>query len=148
MKPPPVPSKKKFPDPKIHQAKKELHTTIRDTLMKLYNISKGGRAEMVMKFIGMINPGNNPDPSRLPYLSKSGRAIRESKIECVIASVSWIIQQYWEFYTTGKEKLQASILVDLGTLEELIDAADESPVLWFHFKVIGDEREGYQLVRK
>lgn len=143
---PKIPDKRapKFPDPKIHKAKKQLHCDIRDTLMKLYSLCKGGRAETIMKFIGMINPGPNPDPDRLPYLSLHGRAKHKNKMECIFAIVSDMILSHWKFCEGGKDQDRLNVLAHLTRIQKLIVVMD-NPLGLQVFNISGDVATGYEL---
>ena len=146
---PPIPNKKnpKFPDPDIYKTKIDLCREIRDLLMKLYNLSKGGRAETIMKFIGIIVPGSNTDPDRLPYLSKIGKAKRENRMECIFALVSDLVLAYWQFYTSEKEEDKIEIKSKLQMLQEIAKKMD-NPLGLQIFNIQGNLKDGFELVER
>jgi len=101
---PPLPKsrKPKFPDPDKRQSDIEIRKTLRKVLFDLKTslpASKRALADLVVKFADRLLP---QDEWNLPYVSLNGKTKNPSKGECMIALISWVVQQAWE-YQRGKD---------------------------------------------
>lgn len=149
--PPPPPVKKsggklgkkiEFNNPKKHQTKQKLHQEIRQTLLDLrLSLSYANHREVIMRFVGVINPGSmGGDITRLPYESSGPVARTASKSECLFALVSWVVQQYWDYCT--KDKIvdePARINIFLQKIKQITKNGLKQ------YQVVGNVREGFSL---
>jgi hypothetical protein len=143
----PPPSKKsegkkkiEFDNPEKYQTKQKLHQEIRQTLLDLRNsLLYANHREMVMDFIGVINPGSmGGDVTRLPYESQGPKARTASKSECLFALISYIIQEYWA-YCAGE--LTALSTISSGT--KLLQQITKNGLK--QYQVVGNVRDGFSL---
>ncbi len=147
--PPESPKKKsgkkiEFDNPEKHQTKQKLHQEIRQTLLDLRTILPyANHREIVMNFIGAINPGSmGGDVTRLPYEAQRPYARTASKSECLFALISWVIQLYWEYCinenTVGNN---LEIRASLGELQQITKNGLKQ------YQVVGNVRDGFRLER-
>ena len=141
---PPIPTKKKlFPNPDTHQQQKDYYRKIRDALLALSkSLSKGRDKQIITSFMGHINPGPRPDPTRLPFDSNNGKTKFEGKSECLFAKVSQLLQDYWKFYAS-KDSADL-VVVDVGL--ELIEQVTKNELS--AYKIEGTVKKGFELVKK
>ena len=140
----PAKNKKKiFPDPEFHQTKKEYFVKVRTALLNLRkSLYKGRDKEIIMSFIGFINPGERPDPTRLPFECRTDNKSRyEGKSECLFAMVNGMIQAYWQF-CVSEDKNSADVDAEI----EQIDKVTKNGL--GAYKIDGTKKDGYSLVEK
>jgi len=146
--PPPPPSKKsggkkiEFDNPEKHQTRKKLYQEIRQTLLDLrLSLPYANHRETIMEFIGIINPGSmGGDVTRLPYESQRPKARTASKMECVFALISWVIQVYWLYCTEDKT---GSHFVEINELLHQLQQITKNGLK--QYKVVGNVRDGFSL---
>jgi len=141
---PPIPTKKKlFPSPDIYQQQKDYFRKIRDVLLALSkSLSKGRDKQITMSFLGYINPGPRPDPTRLPLESNNGKTRFEGKSECLFAKVNQMIQNYWKFCTSKNPDDLVAVDTGLKLIEDVIKKELQA------YKVEGTVKDGFELVEK
>jgi len=130
-----------FNNPEKHQIKQKLHQKIRQTLLELRKtLPYANHREIIMQFIGVINPGSmGGDVTRLPYESQRSKARTASKMECVFALVSWIIQEYWD-YCVGNNPLKIETIKNgLKILQQITKNGLNQ------YQVVGNVRDGFSL---
>ena len=130
-----------FNNPEKHQIKQKLHQKIRQTLLELRKtLPYANHREIIMQFIGVINPGSmGGDVTRLPYESQRPKARTASKMECVFALVSWMIQRYWD-YCAGNDFLTIDTIKNgLQILQQITKNGLKQ------YQVVGNVRDGFSL---
>jgi len=134
-----IKSKIQFDNPEKYQTKKKLHQEIRQTLLELRKtLPYANHREIIMQFIGVINPGSmGGDVTRLPYESSGPVARTASKMECVFALVSYVIQEYWKYCTDIYSPIY--INQNLEFLQQITKNGLNQ------YQVIGNVREGFSL---
>jgi len=134
-----------FDNPEKHQTKIKLHQEIRQTLLNLRtSLPYANHREIVMQFTGVINPGSmGGDVTRLPYESQRPKARTASKMECVFALISWVIQKYWDWCEEGKPDfdcpLYGGIKEDLKQIQQITKNGLNQ------YQVVGNVRDGFSL---
>lgn len=144
-KPPKRKSKKvKFPDPDFHQQKNEFNKQIRSIILGFSKVIPRSRnRDLLLKFLDCVNPGKVIDATRLPYIGKKDNAGSESKIACVFAKISWMIQCYWEYCTKGESDWY-HIKIDelLNQLQQILTNGLNQ------YQIQGDFANGFYLEKK
>jgi len=86
------------------QERKRLKQEIRRAILAAMTLAKNPKDRVVIeKFIDVIEPTPLYDIARLPYVDKPNyptSAYSATKIHCVFALVSRLIQEYWTFIAT------------------------------------------------
>lgn len=136
--------KKILSNPDFHQTKKDYFRKIRDTLLALVvALPKGRDKEIVMRFIGYINPGKYHDPSRLPVESRTdGKSKFEGKSECLFAKVGKMIQAYWVFCKDGGSTDTTQIDTELDAVKQVAEKGLSA------YKIEGSAKKGFELILK
>jgi len=130
-----------FDNPEKHQTKTKIHQEIRQTLLNLRtSLPYANHREIIMQFTGVINPGSmGGDVTRLPYESQRSKARTASKMECIFALVSWIIQEYWD-YCVGNNPLKIETIKNgLKILQQITKNGLNQ------YQVVGNVRDGFSL---
>jgi hypothetical protein len=135
-----------FPDPGRHTDLVDLRKQIRETILDLRTVMHKGEDENILvEFTSVIHPGSFADPGRLPRDSTDGRSRNKRKEECLYATISTMIQTYWDLvlmpdsqYSTAR---LTSIKAELVALKE-VNRGGLTP-----YRVEGDDRKGYVLIR-
>jgi len=147
---PPEPPKKsgkkiEFDNPEKHQTKKKLYQEIRQTLLNLrISLPYTNHREIIMQFIGVINPGKmGGDVTRLPYESPGPKARNANKIECVFALVSWMIQLYWNYCSDDMIIGKDIAIKEIKKLLEQLQQITKNGL--GQYQVVGGVRNGFNL---
>ncbi len=132
-------SKIEFDNPEKHQTKQKLHQEIRQTLLDLrLSLPYANHREMVMGFIGTINPGSmGGDVTRLPYESQGPFARTASKSECLFAVISYVIQEYWKYCVENHPSIH--IKQNIEFLKNVTKNGLKQ------YQVVGNVRDGFSL---
>jgi len=88
-----------------HQTRQALAEEIRTLLidMRKQTVIRGYQ-EMFTKFIESIEPGTVRNWSRLPYATAGPNDARgTTKIACIYARLSWVVQLYWDLCLDEKD---------------------------------------------
>ena len=123
-----------------HQTRQALAKEIRTLLidMRKQTVIRGYQ-EMFTKFIEAIEPGAVRNWSRLPYATAGPNDARGiTKIACIYARLSWIVQLFWDlcFGGKGSAMLLRHYIEDLRRVSAYgIDKC----------QMAGDERHGFWL---
>jgi len=134
-----------FDNPEKHQTKTKLHQEIRQTLLNLRtSLPYANHREIVMQFTGVINPGSmGGDVTRLPYESQRPKARTASKMECVFALISHLIQCYWEYCARideiEQDAAEGATYLTLKTLQQITKNGLNQ------YQVVGNVRDGFSL---
>ena len=133
-----------FNNPEKYQTKQKLHQEIRQILLELRKtLPYANHREIIMQFIGVINPGSmGGDVTRLPYESSGPIAKHANKMECVFATVSYMIQEYWAYcaeddINQSEHPIYDSILI----LKQITKNGLQK------YQVVGNVRDGFSLAK-
>ena len=134
-----------FDNPEKHQTRKKLYQEIRQTLLDLRNsLPYANHRETIIQFTSVINPGSmGGDVTRLPYESQKPTARTASKMECVFALISYMIQGYWvfctEFDTIKNVDCEKRVRNRLNELKQITKNGLKQ------YQVVGNVRDGFSL---
>jgi hypothetical protein len=135
---PPAPGFK-FEGVKEHKTRQALAAEIKETIEALikstYVPSWQG---MFYGFMNCIEPGSVRNLSRLPYQAAGPNDTAGTKIGCVYAGLSWVIQLYWDQCLDGKDNT-AQIRQHLADLRIPVACGID------RCKLCGSPRTGYWL---
>ena len=128
-----------FNNPEKHQTRKKLYQEIRQTLLDLRaSLPYANHRETIIQFIGVINPGSmGGDVTRLPYESSEPVARTASKMECLFAVISYVIQEYWKYCTDNYPLIHTK-----QNIEFLKNVTKNSLK---QYQVVGNVRDGFSL---
>ena len=136
---PPVVKGFHFEGVEQHQLRQTLAAEIRETIEALVRSTYvPGWQGIFYKFRDCIESGRVRDPARLPYQVQGPNDTAGTKIGCVYARLSWVIQAYWDLCLDGKDNA-ARIRGYLGDLREIATCGID------RCRLSGDVRHGYWL---
>jgi hypothetical protein len=96
---PSIPSGKPsiFAGAKVHQTRQALAAEIRETIeILLKSTYVPGYTDTLRKYLAAVEPGRVRDPARLPVSSTGPNSKAATKIGCVYARLSFLIQLFWD----------------------------------------------------
>lgn len=97
--------------------------------------------QMIDQYTKIYRPlTDHADPTRLPFKSKGKFAIKQKRRDCLFAMLNHVVVQFWAYC---KDQENEGVLLDaLIEAEEVVKSGSLE-----NYKVIGDDREGYRLVK-
>lgn len=122
-----------------HQTRQALVAEIRETIEALIKSTYvPGWQVMFYKFIDCLAPGTVRDDARLPYPTAGPNDRAGTKIGCVYARLSWVIQLYWAQCFEGADNTER-IRYCLDDLQQWAARGVDK------CRIEGDVRQGYWL---
>ena len=134
-----IPKMPTFKQPDKHKTKAVIQREIRQLIVKLRNIlPKSNHGEELIRFLGVIYPGERKDTTRLPMRSKDGVAKENDRVLCLYAMVSRLVETYWDYCLNDDAKVSPT--------KEIMHELEAIATYGLgHYRVIGGPKEGYRL---
>jgi hypothetical protein len=103
----PAPKGFHFAGVREHQLRQELADEIRQTIMYMVRQTYiPSYVDTLRRFLSVVESGEIRDPARLPYRASGPNDIHGTKIGCVYARLSFVIQLYWRQCLDGQDNAE------------------------------------------
>lgn len=137
---PPVVKGFHFEGVEAHQLRQTLAAEIRETIEALIKSTYvPGWQSVLYKFRDCVEPGQVRDPARLPYPVAGPNDTAGTKIGCIYARLSWVIQAFWSLCLDNATENAPRIRGYLEGLHEIAACGID------RCRIEGDVRHGYWL---